>query len=74
MGKNIIVNLYVNLYDNGKMKSIVIHRIVALLFIDNPENKQTVNHKDFNRDNNYFENLEWNTITENIRYSFKRGR
>ena len=42
-----------------------IHRLVAETFIDNPDNKEEVNHKDFNVKNNWFENLEWVTQKEN---------
>ena len=38
-------------------------------FIENPENKPEVNHKDFNRQNNKLENLEWVTHRENSLYS-----
>lgn len=45
--------------------SFLIHRILALLFIPNPENKPTVNHIDGNKENNCITNLEWNTHKEN---------
>jgi hypothetical protein len=49
---------------NCKTKHITIHRIVAKTFIQNPENKPTVNHKDRNRINNKLDNLEWATSKE----------
>lgn len=55
----------VNLCKNGKAKKHLVHRLVAEAFIPNPENKKTVNHKDGNKLNNSFENLEWNTYSEN---------
>lgn len=50
--------------DNNERKSMKIHRLVALTFIPNLENKDTVNHKDHNKLNNRLDNLEWATITE----------
>lgn len=50
---------------NGKRKGELIHRLVALTFIDNPENKPEVNHINHIRDDNRVENLEWVTKSEN---------
>ena len=50
--------------DNGNRKSVKLHRLVALSFIPNPLNKETVNHKDHNKLNNNLSNLEWATTTE----------
>ena len=50
--------------DNYK-RTYRVHRLVAETFIDNPDNKEEVNHKDFNVKNNWFENLEWVTQKEN---------
>jgi len=49
--------------DDGN-KSIKLHRIVALSFILNPENKYSVNHVDHNKLNNNLSNLEWATSIE----------
>ncbi len=51
-----------------------VHRLVAKLFVDNPNNLPEVNHKDFNRTNNYYENLEWTTHIDNIAYTVKNNR
>lgn len=50
-----------------------VHRLVALAFVHNPdlENKTEINHKDYNRSNNDYRNLEWTTHTDNIQYSIK---
>ena len=49
------------------------HRVVAEMFIPNPENKKIVNHKDGNRKNNAVSNLEWVTHKENTRDAIERG-
>lgn len=49
----------------GKIKSFPVHRLVALSFISNPENKAQVNHIDKNGLNNKLSNLEWTTNKEN---------
>lgn len=59
----------VSLSKNGKVKSHLIHRLVAQAFIANPENKPIVNHLDENTSNNNVENLSWVTNEENLNYS-----
>ena len=63
----------VNLSRDNVVRKYKIHRLVAETFVDNPNNKQVVNHKDFNRSNNWFENLEWVTQEENDDWSKLHG-
>lgn len=51
--------------NNKIRKGFKVHRLVAQQFIENPENKSDVNHKDKNKHNNHIDNLEWNTRKEN---------
>ena len=50
-----------------------VHRIVAEVFIPNPDNLPEVNHKNYIRDDNRVENLEWSTHIDNIQHSVKVG-
>jgi hypothetical protein len=64
---------YVNLSKNNKRKTLKIHRLVTLQFINNFKNFPEVNHKDGNKLNNYYENLEWCTAKINQRHAWKIG-
>ena len=55
----------ISLTNNKIRKSMFVHRLVALAFIENPENKSDVNHKDKDKINNHISNLEWMTKKEN---------
>ena len=62
--------LIVQLNKNNKRKNHYVHRLVALAFIGpSPSAGHEVNHKDFNKQNNNVDNLEWMTSAENSRYS-----
>lgn len=52
-------------FRNGKQKRFLIHRLVANIFLSNPENLPIVNHKDRDKTNNNLSNLEWVTVKEN---------
>ena len=60
--------LSINLYKNNKLKTYLIHRLVAEAFLPNPDNLPVVNHKDENKLNNNVENLEWCTYYYNNKY------
>lgn len=57
----------------GNRKSERVHRLVAMVYIPNPENKPEVNHIDGDKTNNHMSNLEWVTGKENVRHAFKLG-
>jgi hypothetical protein len=58
----------VELFNENGGKRILIHRIVASIFIPNPNNLPQINHKDENPENNRIENLEWCTAKYNMNY------
>lgn len=51
--------ILVGLTKNGKQKKLCVHKIVAMSFVENPNNFRYVRHKDGNKHNNYYLNLEW---------------
>ena len=59
----------------GWCKMFTVHRLVALTFIPNDDpTKDTVNHIDDIKTNNYYDNLEWMTRRKNTQLSYKNGR
>jgi len=62
---------YIKITINNKSYSV--HRLVALAFIPNNENKEFVNHIDGNKTNNNLNNLEWATCLENNIHKINSG-
>ena len=58
----------------GNRITVRVHRLIALTFIPNPENKKTVNHKNHNRADNRVENLEWATALEQNTHKKKQSK
>lgn len=57
--------------ETKKQKNYYIHRLVAIYFLENLDNKREVNHKDGNKLNNNVDNLEWVTPSENQKHRQK---
>ena len=65
---------HVRLYEkDGRDKSEIVHILVAKAFIPNPEWKRCINHKDGNKGNNFVDNLEWVSHSENMLHAYDTG-
>lgn len=60
-------------YDKRKAQAVGLHRILAEMFIPNPDNLPCVNHKDGNKMNYDLNNLEWVTYRDNIIHAYKNN-
>ena len=66
--------LRVALYKDGHAKYLLVHRLVSEAFIPNPNNLETVNHKDEVKTNNTVTNLEWMSQKDNNNYGTRNKR
>ena len=65
---------YLRVRLSNPQKKFFVHRLVAKAFCDGYFEGAVVNHKDFNRHNNVYTNLEWVTASENQKHTYKAGR
>jgi len=63
----------VNLIKQNKVITKMIHRLLAIHFIENPFNLGTINHIDGDKKNYKLENLEWCTQSENMMHAYRNG-
>ena len=79
--KNIMMKPYlekngyhrVQLCKDGNRNKFLIQQLVAIQYIDNPDNYKEVDHKDHNKTNNHFSNLRWCSRSQNTMNSLKRS-
>lgn len=64
----------ISLYKDGKRQAFYIHRLVATMFIPNPNNLSEVNHKSEAKTENHIENLEWCDKKYNMSYGTRTER
>ena len=64
----------VALWKDGKRSTMSVARLVGLAFIpnDDPKNKTTIHHKNFDKSLNTVDNLQWLSLRDNIRENYKK--
>ena len=65
--------LVVTLHNKNKKINKLLHRLVAITYINNPYKYSQVNHKNGIKTDNRIENLEWCTNAQNIMHSHRKG-
>lgn len=63
----------VKICENGEILYKRVHQLVAELYLDNPENKPVINHKNGNKLDCHKDNLEWSTYQENSEHAVQTG-
>jgi hypothetical protein len=63
----------IGLYIDGKSKTYKLHRLIGECFIEKPDDKNQINHKDCNKLNNDVSNLEWCNNSENQLHAYQNG-
>lgn len=58
----------IKIKSDRRFKSFKVHRLVAIAFVPNPDNKPCVDHIDGNKENNKYTNLRWCTSGENLQF------
>ena len=71
--KNKFGYMQVVLIKDNKMKTYLVHRLVAIAFIPNLDNLPQVNHKDGNKQNNVVDNLEWCSVSYNTKHAYENN-
>jgi hypothetical protein len=59
--------------DDGRRRTPTVHRLIGNAFIPNPNNLETINHKDGNKLNNSIDNLEWMSRSDNLIHAYRTG-
>lgn len=62
----------IKISEKGKRYHYLIHRLVAIHFLPNPNNYNEINHIDYNEKNNHVSNLEWCNRKQNMEHCFKK--
>jgi hypothetical protein len=66
-------NGYMQIQFKHKGKKFLVHRIIGLLFVENPDHLPIINHEDSDRANNNATNLKWSTQSYNIKHGYEFG-